>query len=461
MDSNKTMHIAMSPWFAFGHFIPYLQLSNKLAEKGHRISFFVPKGAISKIQHGNLHPNLIAFVPINVPQVEGLPSGAETTADISVPQFGPSLATAMDRTKTDIQLFLHQLNPDFVFFDFAYWIPSLAKSLGIKSIQFTIASVPTIARNYSIHVKYYQVEADDISDEDLMKHPPGYPDSSLIIHPHEVKMLRERKKMVFGSGLLFYDRLLRGLRESDAIAYRSCRELDGPILDYMGSQFGKTILPTGPLIPKFPASDLDEKWTRWLGGFKAGSVIYSAFGSETTLSEDQFHELLLGLEQTGMPFLVVHKLPTGFESVKAALPEGFLERVEGRGIVHDGWVPQQKILEHPSVGCFVSHCGYSSLLEALPNDCQLVLMPIVEYVTPRRLSSVLKVAVEVEAVEADGFFSKESVCKAVRTAMDVNSEAGKEIRANRAKVREIFLNKKFESSYIESFCQKLGDILVQ
>nr|AYR16624.1 UDP-glucosyltransferase UGT79F2 [Polygala tenuifolia] len=458
MDSNKSIHVAMYPWFAFGHFIPYLQLSNKLAENGFKISFFVPKGAISKIQHGNLHPNLIAFVPINVPQVEGLPSGAETTSDITVRQFGPSLATAMDRTKTDIQLFLHQIKPDFVFFDFAYWIPGLAKSLGIKSIQFTIVSAPTLGR-HTVHFKHYP--AGDLSEEDIMRHPPGYPDSSLILHPHEVRTFGRRRTLIFGSGVLLCDRYLRGLIESDAIAFRSCRELDGPILDYIEREFGKALLLTGPLIPNFPTSDLDERWNTWLGGCKAGSVIYSAFGSETTLSNDQLHALLLGFEQTGMPFFLVLKLPAGVDSLKAALPEGFLERLEGRGIVHDGWVPQQKILEHPSVGCFVSHCGYSSLLEALPNDCQLVLMPIVEYVTPRRLSSVLKVAVEVEAVEADGFFSKESVCKAVRTAMDVNSEAGKEIRANRAKVREIFLNKKFESSYIESFCQKLGDILVQ
>ena len=84
-------------------------------------------------------------------------------------------------------------------------------------------------------------------------------------------------------------------------------------------------------------------------------MIYYAFGSECTLEKDQFEELLLGLEFTGMPFLAALKPPAAYESIdsggfQVALSEGFQERVCGRGMVHGGWVQQQLILEHPSVG---------------------------------------------------------------------------------------------------------------
>ncbi|KAE8713043.1 UDP-glycosyltransferase 79B9 [Hibiscus syriacus] len=37
------LHIAMFPWVAYGHLIAFIHLSNKLAEKGHQISFLLPK----------------------------------------------------------------------------------------------------------------------------------------------------------------------------------------------------------------------------------------------------------------------------------------------------------------------------------------------------------------------------------------------------------------------------------
>ncbi|KAF9604867.1 hypothetical protein IFM89_011149 [Coptis chinensis] len=95
----------------------------------------------------------------------------------------------------------------------------------------------------------------------------------------------------------------------------------------------------------------------------------------SVLTKDQFQELILGLELTGSPFLVRLKPPIGVETVDEALPEGFEERVRGRGIVHGGWVQQQLILSHPSVGCFISHAGFGSMYESLISSCQIVTVP--------------------------------------------------------------------------------------
>ena len=124
----------MFPWFAIGHITPYLHISNKLARKGHKISFIVPRKTQSKIQHLNQFPQLITFVPIAVPHVDGLPPGAETTSDVPSASLIPLIVAAMDRTEHDIELLLSNLRPHIVFFDFAYWIPKLARQLGIKSV---------------------------------------------------------------------------------------------------------------------------------------------------------------------------------------------------------------------------------------------------------------------------------------------------------------------------------------
>ena len=134
-EAPSSLHIVMYPWFAFGHITPFLQLSNKLARKGHKISFFIPSETQPKIDHLNHLPDLIKLVPITVPHVDGLPSGAETTNDVPSSLF-PLIMTAMDRTEPEVELLLRDLKPDFVFYDFVYWIPKLARSLGIKSLVY-------------------------------------------------------------------------------------------------------------------------------------------------------------------------------------------------------------------------------------------------------------------------------------------------------------------------------------
>ncbi|PNX79825.1 UDP-glycosyltransferase 79B6-like protein, partial [Trifolium pratense] len=205
----------------------------------------------------------------------------------------------------------------------------------------------------------------------------------------------------------------------------------------------------GPLLPEPTKTTLDEKWAAWLKGFKHGSVIYCAYGSESPLQHNEFEELLLGLELTGLPFLAALKPPIGFESIEDALPEGFNERVKGKGIVYGSWIQQQLILEHPSVGCFITHCGAASITEGLVNTCQLVLLPRLgsdHIMNARMMSRKLKVGIEVEKGDEDGLFTKESVCKAVKIVMDDENEVGREVRANHDKIRNFLLSDNLESS---------------
>ncbi|CAL5406613.1 unnamed protein product [Camellia sinensis] len=440
---SPTFHIAMYPWFALGHLTPFLHLSNKLAKKGLKISFLVPNKTQLKLQPFNLHPNLITFIPITVPHVPNLPPGSETTSDVPYP-LQSLLMTAMDNTEHDIENLLRTLQVDVVFFDFTHWMPALARRLGIKSVHYCIISPATIG--YTLTPER-QLLGRELTHEDLMQLPAGYPVHSINLNPHEARAFAARHAMQFGNNSRFCERQFVSLSQCDALGFGTCREIEGPYCDYLKFQFGKPVLLSGPVIPEPPTSPLEEKWATWLGQFEPRSVIYCAFGSECNLKMNQFQELVLGLELSGLPFLAALKPPIGSDSVQAALPEKFVTRVEQRGIVHGGWVQQQLILEHSSVGCFITHCGLGSLPEALVNTCQLVLLPNVgnQIINARMMSRNLKVGVEVEKGE-DGLLTRESVCRAVRVVMDEESEIGKEVRENHGKMREFLLNKDLESS---------------
>ncbi|CAK8535260.1 unnamed protein product [Lathyrus sativus] len=458
MDApSPPLHIAMFPWFAMGHLTPYLHLSNKLAKRGHKISFFIPKNTLNKLQHLNLHPNLITFFPITVPHVDGLPHNAETTSDVPF-SLAPLIATAMDQTDKQIELLLREVKPQIVFFDWQYWLPNITRNLGIKSLQYMILG--PLIKNVENLERLSQGR--DLTEIDLTEQPSEFPDTCIKLHSHELRFLNSVRKLEFGSGVLLYDRMGIGAKLSDALAFKGCQEIDGIYADYLQTVYEKPVLLSGPILPEPPNTTLEEKWVAWLKEFKHGSVVFCAYGSESPLQHNQFQELLLGLELAGFPFLAALKPPNRFESIEEALPEGFSERVKGKGIVYGSWIQQQLILEHPSVGCFITHCGASSITEGLVNTCQLVFLPRVDgdhIVNARVMSTKLKVGVEVEKGDEDGLFTKESVCETVKIVMDDENEVGREVKANHDKMRNFLLSDNLESSCIDNFCQKLYDLL--
>ncbi|KAG2333083.1 hypothetical protein Bca52824_004263 [Brassica carinata] len=100
---GQKFHVLMFPWFAFGHFTPYLHLANKLAEKGHRVTFLLPKKAKKQLEPLNLFPDSIVLLPITIPHVDGLPADAETPSDIPITLW-KLLCTAIDLTRDQVEV---------------------------------------------------------------------------------------------------------------------------------------------------------------------------------------------------------------------------------------------------------------------------------------------------------------------------------------------------------------------
>ncbi|KAL6553050.1 hypothetical protein OROGR_006892 [Orobanche gracilis] len=146
------------------------------------------------------------------------------------------------------------------------------------------------------------------------------------------------------------------------------------------------ILPVGPLLASNrlgrPAGCFwqeDSACLAWLDRQPANSVVYVAFGSFTLFDRKQFEELALGLELNNSPFLWVVRpdsTPThdNTDDDNAYYPEGFKDRVKDRGLMVR-WAPQQQVLSHPSVACFVSHCGWNSTVEGVGNGVPILCWP--------------------------------------------------------------------------------------
>ncbi|KAL8094562.1 hypothetical protein AgCh_036189 [Apium graveolens] len=58
------------------------------------------------------------------------------------------------------------------------------------------------------------------------------------------------------------------------------------------------------------------------------------------------------------------------------LPSGFHEKVGEKGMIVKGWAPQAKILSHPSIGGFVSHCGWNFVKESMYFGAPIIAAPM-------------------------------------------------------------------------------------
>lgn len=109
---------------------------------------------------------------------------------------------------------------------------------------------------------------------------------------------------------------------------------------------------------------------------------------------------------------------------------------KGRGLVVRSWAPQVEVLSRGSVGAFVSHCRWNSVLEGVVAGVPMVAWPLYaeQHVNMHVMVGEMKVAVAVEQREEDGFVSGEEVEKRVREVME-----SEEIRERSLKLKEMAL----------------------
>ncbi|GJM94894.1 hypothetical protein PR202_ga11578 [Eleusine coracana subsp. coracana] len=264
------------------------------------------------------------------------------------------------------------------------------------------------------------------------------------VHAHDLppSMRADRGSDMY-AGFLAMAREVTGV---DGILVNTFRELepavgdDGMIVNGVTTTL-PVIHPVGPLVWTRPVlgggkdRGRHECLMRWLDQQPRGSVVYVSFGSGGTLTLQQTAELALGLELAQCRFVWAVKRPhqssttgaffgsrQGDEETAALdfLPEGFIDRTKDVGLVMTStWAPQTAILDHASVGCFVTHCGWNSILESVIYGVPMVAWPLYaeQNMNAAMLEVQVRVAVRVKFGD-DHFVTKEEVAAAIKRVMN-------------------------------------------
>ncbi|GAB4855077.1 hypothetical protein Ancab_023660 [Ancistrocladus abbreviatus] len=482
MDAKQgTISVLMLPWLAHGHISPFLELAKKLTKRNFFIYFCSSSINLASIKKniGQKYSLSIELVELHLPSLIDLPPHHHTTNGLP-PHLMSTLKQAFDMSANpNFSDILRTLRPNLVIYDFLQpWAPALAASFDIPAIEFlTINACMT----------YF-------SNNFLRDYGAGFPFSEIYLTDFERTKFAEL-------GLEVLLECMR--RSLSIILIKSFREIEGKYLNQLNASMDKKVIPVGPLIqepleeedesslriliyieendhmsfysnttlcfsniPEYQILECNSQGSlddiraclpphikynfsiniqlieviRWLDMKEKMSTVFVSFGSEYFLSSEEVQEIAHGLELSNVNFIWVVRFPNGGpRSIKDELPEGFLKRVRGRGLVVEGWAPQMKLLGHTSIGGFVSHCGWSSLMESMSLGVPIIAMPMhLDQPINARLVASLGVGVEVKR-DYDGRFGREEVANVIRKVLVEND--GENVREKAKELSGVMVNK--------------------
>ncbi|KMT08556.1 hypothetical protein BVRB_6g138360 [Beta vulgaris subsp. vulgaris] len=262
------------------------------------------------------------------------------------------------------------------------------------------------------------------------------------------------------SGVPMLLNLVRGLRRSKGILVNSFTELETSGVQALLDQATEggsipAIYPVGPILELDSGSQGEDHVSilQWLDKQPSSSVVFLCFGSMGSFDANEVKEIANGLEKSGHRFLWSLRKPPSAGTTQSsqdqtfveALPEGFVDRTAKIGKIIS-WAPQVSILSHPSVGGFVSHCGWNSTLESMWFGVPVATWPLhaEQQLNAFELIKELGLAVEIrmdyrhdwKTRKANFVVTAEEVENGVQKLMSLDEETKKRVRQMRDEGRK-------------------------
>nr|ABR17572.1 unknown [Picea sitchensis] len=460
MEESKP-HVVAVPFMGQGHLIPFMELAKLLASQGLTVSYITTPGNAKRLEPQFQGSNLdIRLVTLPMPSVEGLPPGVESSDNVPY-NFFEKLVDSSHKLAGPFEEWLEQQMsakeiPHYppaiscIIGDMTTgWIHRSGDKFGIPIVVFYTAGAFAWSVMHSVfnYMPQKSVEGDDelfdvpelsfdlkMRKSDLtpaQRDPDSFPRWAFVTESINQSME--------GRGILintFYELDSSGIHQIRSLTRKPVWSI-GPILS--PAAFDDTVIDRRFINSRGKAADIDEEeCLRWLYSRPPQSVVFVCLGSQFILNDKQICALATGLEGSGQAFVwaitrpQTEPKPTATE---VGLPKGFEERTRDRGLIIWGWAPQLLILSHPSIGAFLSHCGWNSTLESVSMGIPMITWPMIadqpynSKLLEERLGVAIRICAGVNSVP-----NEEEVRRAV--TMLLAEEEGKTMRRKAQELRK-------------------------
>ncbi|XP_022149559.1 soyasapogenol B glucuronide galactosyltransferase-like [Momordica charantia] len=447
---NEELRITVLPLFASGHIIPIVDMARLFARHGAAVTIITTESNARSFQNDVARDFAAGYkiqtrtVPFPAAEV-GLPPGIENFSDVVSRDLQGKIYRAFLILEKQIdQVIIPETRPDCILSDLSYgWTTDTAARLGVPRLVFFVSNFMAYSAEHSVlqHAPHQKVTSDFETFE-----LPGLPHKIQMTKSQQPEFLVQRSQFTE-----MIEKYKEAERRSYGIVTNTFYELDGVYLEHYKRTIGIKAWGLGP-VSLAVNKDLIGKIDRgnksgmesgelldWLNSKEPNSVLYVSFGSMTRFPAAQIAEIAHGLESAGRNFIWVIRKKNENEGGEAeeGLPEGFEERVvreKKKGLIVRIWAPQLLILEHPSTGGFLTHCGWNSSIEGVSTGQPMVTWPVSseQFYNEKLLTEVLRVGVPVGArrwwnmsdeMEEEDIVGREEVAAAVGFLMGEAEEA--------------------------------------
>ncbi|PIA45573.1 hypothetical protein AQUCO_01600047v1 [Aquilegia coerulea] len=453
---SKNVEVVFVPSFGVTHIIPTVELAKRLVERDEcfSITFLIipePSGLIPQAYIDSVTNSSVNRICFTILQRADLPPpGSEPMAFMALyiqnhlPHVKKAITNLVSKSNNNgsVRLVVDMFSTTMI---------DMANELGIPSYVYYTSCAAALGLMLHLPTLDAEIEG-ELLDYSRELNLPSY------INPVPTLALPNIMLNKKSDGYKWY--LYHGsrFRDTKGIIVNSVAELESHAVHVFNHIFsgippvylvGPSLNLEGKTQPDSTTRSHYDRIIRWLDDQPKLSVVFLCFGSRGTLSARQVKEIAIGLERSGERFLwslrsppkTKFEKPSDYSNPEEVLPDGFLGRVEGRGLMC-GWAPQVEILSHKAIGGFVSHCGWNSILESLWFDVPILTWPIdaEQKLNGFELVKDLGLAVEVKD-ERDDLVVAEVIEKGVRSII---REGGGEVRR---KVKE--MSKKCRDAVME------------
>ncbi|KAG7960690.1 hypothetical protein I3843_10G136400, partial [Carya illinoinensis] len=436
------------PYPAQGHVNPMMKLAKLLHHKGFHVTF-----ANIEFNHRRLlksrGPDSLDGLPDF--RFETIPDGLPPSDVDDATQDIPSLSDSIRKTcLVSFHSLLAKLNDTHVSSNVVPPVSCIVSDLGMSFaidaaeelgipvlLLWTASACGFLGYAHSRHL----VERGDLTAVDESCLTNGNMDTTIDWIPGLKKIhLKDLPGFLFTLDpndimLNFILEMIEKASKAFAIVVNTFDALEQEALDVLSSMF-PPIYSIGPLhlvLNQIPQKDLvsnigsnlwkyEGDYLEWLNSKEPNSVIYINFGSVVELTPSQMVEFAWGLANSKKAFLWVIRPDIVKDASLIVLHHEFVIETKNRGIILS-WCPQEHVLSHPSIGGFLTHSGWNSMLESMCAGVPMLCWPFfAEQQTNCRFACVEWGI----GMEIDCNVKRDVVERLVRELMD--GEKGKEMR---------------------------------
>lgn len=392
-EQETKTHVVCIPAPLQGHINPMLKLAKILHSRGFIITFVNTEfnhQRLLRSQGSDALRNSSSF------RFETIPDGLPPPKNLDASQDIPSLAQSVEETCLDpfknlltkvsasyspvtcivsdfLMGFTHAAATEFGIPEILLWTSGAGSLICYDQYQNLLEKGLMPLKDSSFLVNGYLDTVVDFIPAMSGIRLKDFPPFIRIIYPGDEYMVK------------FFALQIERAKTASAIIFNTFRELESDIFDTLSSMLPPCygIGPFHLLEDKIADKSLgyiksslwkeEAECLNWLDSKPPLSVVYVNFGSIAVMTPQQLVEFCWGLAKSNYSFLWIIR-PDLVIGDSAVLPPEFLEETKDRGFLA-GWCPQEQVINHPSIGGFLTHSGWNSTIESISSGVPMICWP--------------------------------------------------------------------------------------